>query len=91
METKSTRVGRYVWDIDIEAMDSSELKALGDVVEFFRAKREREEEVMTELRQLLELAKQNGYHIGYKDDDIYVDLNEAYKHGHLVLENSYDD
>ncbi len=84
----STRIGKYVWDIDLESMDVGELAALTEAAAYFKAKREKEADLMLKLKNTVQAISEAGYHLIYKsdDEDLWIDLNYAHYNGNLQLE-----
>lgn len=84
----ATRVGPYVWDIDIESMEVDELDALLMIVSDMKAKREKEkkQKLLNELKHTLEKAAEAGYHFYYDNPSTYVNLNYGFSSGHIDLE-----
>ena len=73
----STRVGRYVWDIDFEKMDIEELKAL-DMVCRDKIKQKRAEAIYKEkLIELLAEAAEHNVQLALSNDNIYANLTAA--------------
>ena len=73
----STRVGRYVWDIDFEKMDIEELKAL-DMICRDKIKQKRAEAIYKEkLIELLAEAAEHNVQLALSDDNIYANLTAA--------------
>lgn len=54
-----TRVGQYVWDIDMEGMELDELDALQDAINLYR-KRKLSDSYHLKLRKLIQEAEANG-------------------------------
>ena len=72
-----TRVGRYVWDIDLDKMDVEELKAL-DMLCRDKLKQKRAEAIYKEkLVELLAEAAEHNVQLALSDDNIYANLTAA--------------
>ena len=73
----STRVGQYVWDIDIDKMDIEELKAL-EMLCRDKLKQKRAEAIYKEkLVELLAEAAEHNVQLALADDNIYANLTAA--------------
>lgn len=73
----STRVGRYIWDIDIEKMDIEELQAL-EMLCRDKLKQKRAEAAYKEkLVELLAEAAEHNVQLVLSDDNIYANLTAA--------------
>ena len=73
----STRVGRYVWDIDFDKMDVKELKAL-DMLCRDKIKQKQAEALYKEkLVELLAEAAEHNVQLALSDDNIYANLTAA--------------
>lgn len=82
----ATRVGPYVWDIDVESMGISELDALLMIVSDMKAKREKEQKLLNLFKRALEKAEEAGYHFCYETPSMYVNLNYGFSSGNVKLE-----
>ena len=82
----TTRVGKYLWDIDIESMGIDELDALLMIVSDMKNKREKEQKLLNMFKRTLEKAEEAGYHFCYETPSMYVDLNYGFSSGNVKLE-----
>lgn len=82
----ATRVGPYVWDIDIGSMGIDELDALLMIVSDMKAKREKEQKLLNMFKHTLEKAEEAGYHFCYETPSMYVNLNYGFSSGNVKLE-----
>lgn len=82
----STRVGQYLWDIDIESMGIDELNALLTIVSDMKEKREKEQKLLNIFKRALEKAEEAGYHFCYETPSVYVNLNYGFSSGNVKLE-----
>ena len=73
-EFSSTRVGPYLWDIDVEAMEIDELRALEQLCRDKRQQKETEQYYQKQLRALLEEAADCDVQLCISDEDLYVNL-----------------
>jgi len=84
----TTRVGKYVWDIDVEAMGIDELDALLMIVSDMKERREKEQRLMNNFEFAIKTAEKAGYHFYYETPSVSVDLNHALSSGHIKLEEN---
>ena len=73
-EFNSTRVGPYVWDIDVEAMKIDELRALEQLCRDKRQQKETEQYYQKQLCELLDEAAENNVQLCYSGVDVYLNL-----------------
>jgi len=73
----STRVGRYVWDIDFEKMDIEELKALNMLCRDKIKQKQAEALYKEKLVELLAEAAEHNVQLALSDDNIYANLTAA--------------
>lgn len=73
----STRVGRYVWDIDFEKMDLEELKALNMLCRDKIKQKQAEALYKEKLIELLAEAAEHNVQLALSDDNIYANLTAA--------------
>lgn len=73
----STRVGRYVWDIDFEKMDIEELKALNMLCRDKIKQKQAEALYKEKLIELLAEAAEHNVQLALSDDNIYANLTAA--------------
>ena len=73
-EFSSTRVGPYLWDIDVEAMEIDELKALERLCREKRKQKEAEQLYLNKLNELLEEAAENNVQLYFSDENLYLNL-----------------
>lgn len=73
----STRVGRYVWDIDFEKMDIEELKALNMLCRDKIKQKQAEALYKDKLVELLAEAAEHNVQLALSDDNIYANLTAA--------------
>lgn len=73
----STRVGRYVWDIDLDRMDVEELKALSMVCRDKIKQKQAEALYKERLVELLAEAAEHNVQLALSDDNIYANLTAA--------------
>ena len=73
----STRVGRYVWDIDFEKMDIEELKALNMLCRDKIKQKQAEALYKEKLIKLLAEAAEHNVQLALSDDNIYANLTAA--------------
>lgn len=57
-----TRIGKYVWDIDMEFMGKEELEALRDGADYF-IKTQEKAELQIQLDELMSSVKEKGFKI----------------------------
>lgn len=82
----TTRVGKYLWDIDVASMGIEELGALQIIVSDMKEKREEEQKLLNMFKRILEKAEKAGYHFCYETPSMYADLNYALSSDHIKLE-----
>ena len=82
----STRVGPYLWDIDVESMELDELEALGTLVSDMKAKREKEQKLLEHLKRVLKKAEEEGYHFVFEDEHNYVDITSSTRLNYIKLD-----
>lgn len=73
----STRVGKYVWDIDFEKMDIEELKALNMLCRDKIKQKQAEALYKNKLIELLAEAAEHNVQLALADDNIYANLTAA--------------
>lgn len=73
----STRVGRYVWDIDFEKMDIEELKALNMLCRDKIKQKQAEALYKEKLIELLAEAAEHNVQLALSNDNIYANLTAA--------------
>lgn len=83
-----TRVGPWLWNIDLVGMDDAELDALAGIVEYHQKMRQLKAEAMEQTEATLKQGERDGLHLMYTSDDgdINVDLNVALANGNLYWE-----
>lgn len=74
---ESTRVGRYVWEIDIEKMDIEELKALHMLCRDKIRQKQAEAMYKEKMIELLAEAAKHNVQLALSDDNIYANLTAA--------------
>ncbi len=73
----STRIGRHIFDVDLETMDVEKLAVLRDGCEHFIKERHREE-IHKELTKINLLAHTYGFDICVLDSDDYPQVMNEY-------------
>ena len=73
-EFNSTRVGPYLWDIDVDAMGIEELRALEQLCCDRREQKEKELRYANRLKKLLKEAAEDNIQLIYSNEDCYVNL-----------------
>lgn len=73
-EFDSTRVGPYIWDINVEAMEIDELRALEQLCREKRKQKEAEQMYLNKLVELLAEAAEHNVQLIYSNDEAYLNL-----------------
>lgn len=74
-EFNSTRVGPYLWDIDMDSMELDELRALERLAREKRKQKEAEQLYLNRLKELIEEAKENNVQLVYSSDESWINLS----------------
>lgn len=69
-EVGTTRIGPYLWDVDLENMDIEELDTLATACHFFM-KRKLKEEYKNKMLQLMKEAAAQGLFFYYDDEPVF--------------------
>ena len=81
----STRVGPYLWDIDVESMGLEELEALSTLISDMKVKREKEQRLLENFKRILKKAEEEGYHFVFEDEHNYVDITGSNRLNYIKL------
>ena len=73
-EFSSTRVGPYLWDIDVEAMEIDELRALEQLCHERCEQKKVEQWYQNKLRELLEEAAEDNVQLYFSNENLYLNL-----------------
>jgi len=72
-----TKVGPYLWEIDIKDMELEELEALQMIVFDTIKQRKLEQQYEQKLHNLIDEAQSQGVYFNYNSPSIWISLTEA--------------
>lgn len=71
---ENTRVGQYIWDVDIMHMDQDEVTAMADACAYRLEQLAKQRALMRKMQKLLKEAEEAGAYFTYRSGNVWVNL-----------------